>query len=52
MVETYKKFAEFAQSKNAQLELIAINMSKSKKQASALGVQYYPTIKLLKSDGN
>ena len=52
MVSTYKDFAQMIKSSNAQMELIAINMSKSRQQAAALTVEYYPTIRLYKTDGS
>ena len=51
MVDTYNQFAQFVQEKHAKVELLAINMSKARKQASDLGVEYFPTIRLFKTDG-
>lgn len=49
MVDDFKKLAKIVKDKKLELELVAINMSKT--DGDAAGIEGVPTVKLIKKDG-
>ena len=52
MVDEAKQLAKVAKEQNRNVNIVTINMSKTKQQADSLGVSKFPTIRLFKNDGS